>query len=138
MTLYRIHRLRSSTFIFSHRSKRNIRMASAHPQDAAYAASISDPDKFWAHQADQLTWAVKPKTTCRRTTKNLKSGTSHQHWQWFPDGEISTSYNCVTRQVEAGHGDRTAIIWESPVTKTKEKITWLFCIVCHELFFYVL
>ena len=99
-------------------------MASAHPQDAAYAASISDPDKFWAHQADQLTWAVKPKTTCRRTTKNLKSGTSHQHWQWFPDGEISTSYNCVTRHVEAGHGDRTAIIWESPVTKTKEKINY--------------
>lgn len=99
-------------------------MASPHPQDAAYAASINEPEKFWAHQAAQLTWAVPPKTTLARTTKTLKSGTSHQHWQWFPDGEISTTYNCIDRHVEAGHGSRTAIIWDSPVTNTKQKISY--------------
>lgn len=26
--------------------------------------------------------------------------------------------------MEAGNGDQTAIIWDSPVTKTKEKITY--------------
>lgn len=99
-------------------------MSQIHPQDTAYAASIDDPEKFWAHQASQLTWTVPPKTTLARTTKKLKSGTSHEHWQWFPDGEISTSYNCVDRHVKAGHGSRTAIIWESPVTDSKRKISY--------------
>lgn len=101
-----------------------INMAARHPQDGAYAASIETPEKFWAHHAAQLTWAVPPKTTLTRTTKKLKSGASHPHWQWFPDGEISTSYNCIDRHVEAGHGSRTAIIWDSPVTATKKKISY--------------
>ena len=27
-------------------------------------------------------------------------------------------YNCVDRHVEEGNGDKTAFIWESPVTQT--------------------
>ena len=44
--------------------------------------------------------------------------------KWFPGGEISTCYNCVDRHVHAGNGDQTAIIWDSPVTKTKRKYTY--------------
>ncbi|KAK4949170.1 hypothetical protein LTR28_007325 [Elasticomyces elasticus] len=96
----------------------------SHPQDTSYEASISDPEKFWAHQAEQLTWHKKPSTTLRKTTKTLKDGTKHPHWTWFPDGELSTSYNCVDRHVEAGNGDRTAIIWDSPVSGSKQKISY--------------
>jgi len=39
-----------------------------------------------------------------------------------PDGEISTTYNCIDRHVESGRGDNVAIIWESPVTSTKRNI----------------
>jgi propionyl-CoA synthetase len=99
-------------------------MPNAHPQDAAYAASLDSPETFWSHEAKQLSWAVPPKTIIERTTKTLQSGTKHQHWRWFPDGEISTSYNCVDRHVEAGNGQRTAIIWDSPVTNTQEKISY--------------
>ena len=95
-----------------------------HPQDAAYEASIKDPTKFWAHQAKQLTWHTTPTATFKRTTRKLPSGTSHASWTWFPDGEISTSYNCIDRHVEAGHGDNTAIIWDSPVSKSKQKISY--------------
>jgi propionyl-CoA synthetase len=95
-----------------------------HPQDSAYAASISDPSKFWSHQAQQIAWHKSPKTTLSKSTHKLPSGTSHETWSWFPDGELSTSYNCTTRHVEAGHGDNIAIIYDSPVTGTKEKITY--------------
>lgn len=54
----------------------------------------------------------------------LKDGTSHDHWEWFPDGEISTAYNCVDRHVLAGNGDKVAVIWDSPVTNSKQKITY--------------
>jgi len=95
-----------------------------HAQDVAYEASIKDPSKFWAHQAKQLTWHTSPSTAFRKTTKQLKSGVSHASWTWFPEGEISTSYNCIDRHVEAGHGDTTAIIWDSPVSGSKQKISY--------------
>ncbi|KAK0307477.1 hypothetical protein LTR01_005477 [Friedmanniomyces endolithicus] len=95
-----------------------------HPQDLAYEASISDPSTFWARQAKQLTWHKTPSTAFRKQTRKLKSGVSHASWTWFPDGEISTSYNCIDRHVEAGHGDKTAIIWDSPVSNSKQKISY--------------
>ena len=32
--------------------------------------------------------------------------------KWFSGGKLNVSYNCLDRHVEAGFGDRTAIIWE--------------------------
>ena len=95
-----------------------------HAQDKAYEAAVKDPSKFWAHQAKQLTWAKQPSSTFKETTRKLKDGTSHRAWSWFPDGEISTTYNAVDRHVEAGNGDKVAIIWDSPVSGSKEKITY--------------
>ncbi|QIW95918.1 hypothetical protein AMS68_001436 [Peltaster fructicola] len=97
---------------------------SQHLADQAYEASIRDPARFWAHQAAQLTWHKKPTVTFKHTTKKLQSGTSHRSWTWFPDGELSTSYNCIDRHVEAGNGANTAIIWDSPVSGSKERISY--------------
>jgi propionyl-CoA synthetase len=95
-----------------------------HKQDEVQKRSLEDPESFWAHHADQLYWHKKPSQTLKRTNKKLPSGNTHQHWTWFPDGEISTSYNCIDRHVKAGRGDSVAIIWDSPVTGTKQKITY--------------
>jgi len=97
---------------------------SSHPQDEVQHHSMNDPESFWAEQASHLYWHKQPSSTLTRTPKSLKSGTTHDHWEWFPDGEISTCYNCVDRHVLAGHGEENAIIWDSPVTKTKEKFTY--------------
>ncbi|KAL1586003.1 hypothetical protein WHR41_04904 [Cladosporium halotolerans] len=89
-----------------------------------HAASLSDPSKFWAHQASQLSWSKAPTSSFKKFPKKLKDGSSHDSWTWFPDGEISTSYNCIDRHVEASHGDNTAIIWDSPVSNSKQKISY--------------
>ncbi|GES66158.1 acetate-CoA ligase [Aspergillus terreus] len=95
-----------------------------HPQEAVHQLSLQDPERFWLHHAEQLHWHRKPSQAVRRTTETLPSGITHDHWAWFPDGEISTTYNCVDRHVLAGHGDDVAIIWDSPVTGTKETYTY--------------
>ncbi|KAI9875355.1 MAG: hypothetical protein M1830_008590 [Pleopsidium flavum] len=95
-----------------------------HIQDQVQAHSLEDPESFWAHQAEQLYWHKKPSQTLKKTTKKLPSGVSHSHWTWFPDGELSTSYNCIDRHVKNGHGDSTALIWDSPVTGAKETYTY--------------
>ncbi|KAJ0418154.1 hypothetical protein BJY00DRAFT_315213 [Aspergillus carlsbadensis] len=99
-------------------------MAPTHPQRAVHAASLHDPETFWSHHAQQLHWHKKPSRALSRSTKTLPSGASHESWAWFPDGEISTTYNCVDRHVHSGNGDNVAIIWDSPVTGKKESYTY--------------
>ncbi|KAH8670996.1 AMP-binding enzyme [Xylariales sp. PMI_506] len=95
-----------------------------HPQDEVYSRSLKDPESFWAHQAEQLHWHKKPDSVLTRSTKTLKSGDKHPHWDWFSGGKISTCYNCVDRHVLAGNGDKPAIFFDSPVSKTKQTITY--------------
>ncbi|CAI7585836.1 unnamed protein product [Penicillium pancosmium] len=95
-----------------------------HPQQTAHTHSLTDPETFWTTHANRLHWAQKPTQALTQRTKTLPSGVQHEHWSWFPDGEISTSYNCVDRHVENGLGEQVAIIWESPVTGITEEYTY--------------
>jgi propionyl-CoA synthetase len=96
----------------------------SHPQDDALKHSLADPEAFWRHQAEHLHWHRKPSRVLEITERTLKSGVTHDSWAWFPDGEISTCYNCVDRHVEAGHGDAPAILYDSPVTGVKQRISY--------------
>ncbi|KAH7149363.1 hypothetical protein B0J13DRAFT_440893 [Dactylonectria estremocensis] len=95
-----------------------------HVQDEVLRHSLEDPDDFWRHQAEHLYWHKKFSSTIELTQKTLSNGITHDSWEWFPDGEISTCYNCVDRHVLDGHGDSVAIYFDSPVTNTKEKYTY--------------
>ena len=99
-------------------------MSTPHPQKAAHTSSLNDPESFWSNHASRLHWHKPPSQTLTRQTKTLPSGVQHDHWSWFPDGEISTTYNCVDRHVSNGLADQIAIIWESPVTNTVDKYTY--------------
>lgn len=100
-------------------------MTPPHPQDTVHAHSLRDPESFWDRHARSLHWHTAPSCALRRSHKTLpRSGVRHEHWSWFPDGEISTTYNCVDRHVERGHGDNPAIVWESPVTGRRETYTY--------------
>jgi propionyl-CoA synthetase len=45
-------------------------------------------------------------------------------YRWFPDGELNTCENALDRHVAAGHGDRTALVYDSPVTGSKRTYTY--------------
>ena len=78
-----------------------------------YAAWKADPDGWWMEQAKAIHWTTFP------TAARSKDGNA-----WFPDGMTNTCHNAVDRHVEAGHGDRIAIIHDSPVTGTTARITF--------------
>lgn len=87
------------------------------PQSIAHAHSLSDPSAFWHTHASKLHWETP-------YTAVLSCSPSRDEWTWFPGGRISTTYNLVTRHVLAGNGDATAVIWDSPVTGGKRKISY--------------
>ncbi|KAI5300045.1 hypothetical protein KEM56_002790 [Ascosphaera pollenicola] len=96
-----------------------------------YQQSMQNPEAFWKEQSELVHWHKKPSRSFAKTKRRLPDGIEHDAWQWFPDGEISTSYNCLDRHVLAGNGDTPAIIWESPVTGNTE--TWPYKAVLHEV-----
>lgn len=99
-------------------------MASEHAQDRVYSRANTKPDEFWGTHAENVHWHKKPERTTQKSKKTLTDGISHDHWTWFPGGEISTTFNCVDRHVRDGKGDNIAIYWDSPVTGAKEQFTY--------------
>jgi propionyl-CoA synthetase len=76
--------------------------------DEVYARSLADPEGFWAEAAAAIDWD-------RRWDKVLDAG-AQPTARWFVGGSLNTCHNCLDRHVAAGHGARTALIWDSPMT----------------------
>lgn len=71
-----------------------------------YEASVSDPDGFWREQGARVDW-IKPFTQVKDVDYTL----GNVHINWYADGELNVSANCIDRHLET-RGDQTAIIWE--------------------------
>ena len=47
------------------------------------------------------------------------------HYQWFTDGVLNTAYLALDYHIEQGRGEQTALIYDSPVTNTKQQFSYL-------------
>jgi propionyl-CoA synthetase len=81
-----------------------------------HTRSLSDPEGFWGDAASEIDW-IKPWDT-------VLDSSNPPFYRWFKGGVLNTAYNAVDRHVEAGRGDQAAIIYDSPVTKTVQTITY--------------
>lgn len=81
-----------------------------------YQGWKSDPEKFWMEAAEGVDWVRKP-------TKALNADKAPLY-EWFTDAKVNACWNAVDRHVNAGRGEQTAIIYDSPVTNTLRKITF--------------
>jgi acetyl-CoA synthetase len=74
--------------------------------DKLCAEAEADYEGYWARLArEMVTWKTP-------FTKTLDSSQA-PFFKWFEDGTLNVSYNCLDKQVEAGLGDKTAIIFEA-------------------------
>ena len=70
-----------------------------------YDRAEADFEGFWGEQARELLHWQKPFT-------QVLDWTNPPFAKWFGDGELNVAYNCLDRHVEAGNGDRVALLWE--------------------------
>ena len=82
--------------------------------DALYQAWTSDMEAFWADRARLLDWS--------RVPQQVLAADDPPFYRWFPDGELNTCHNCLDRHVAAGRGDQPALIYDSPVTETRQNL----------------
>ncbi|KAG8223344.1 hypothetical protein J437_LFUL001222 [Ladona fulva] len=84
--------------------------------DRAFKNSLENPEEFWAEIGHELTW-FKP-------WDKVMDNTNPPFTKWFVGGMLNACYNAVDRHVENGHGERIALIHDSPVTSTIHHITY--------------
>ena len=71
-----------------------------------YQKSIEQPDEYWAEQALKLDW-IKPFSQ----VKNTSYDKDNFKIEWFADGQLNLSANCLDRHLKE-HPYKPAIIWE--------------------------
>ena len=82
-----------------------------------YARWQRDPLAFWGEAAKEIDWIEPP--------KQVFDPNAGVYGRWFPGATCNTCWNAVDRHVQAGRADQTAIIYDSPVTGTKQKISYV-------------
>ena len=81
-----------------------------------YQYALNQPEEFWAEAAEELVWQKRWDT--------VLDDSNTPFTKWFSGGKINTCYNAVDFHVEAGRGEQAAIIYDSPVTETKEILSY--------------
>jgi len=86
-----------------------------------YDRALEDPEAYWAEWAGELDWFEPWHTVLEWTPPHAK---------WFLGGKLNVAHNCLDRHVEAGRGDRTALIWEGEPGDTR---TYTYAELHHEV-----
>jgi len=81
-----------------------------------YSESLKNPEEFWQKISEDVFWFKKP-------TKILKKD-NPPFYKWFEDGVTNTCYNALDHHIDQGRGDKTALIYDSPITGNKSKFTF--------------
>ncbi|WP_047042840.1 propionyl-CoA synthetase [Vibrio mexicanus] len=82
----------------------------------AYQWAQEDPAEYWQQQAKKLDWFKLP-------TEPLKKD-EHGIERWFSDGVMNTCWMALDSHCVKGQGDKVALIYDSPVTGTKQQYTY--------------
>jgi len=91
-------------------------MAAPADYQTAYTRSIEDPEGYWAEQAGLVDWIKKP--------SRVLDDDHPPFYRWFPDATLNTCFNALDRHVARGHGDRTALVYDSAVADVKSTFTY--------------
>ena len=81
--------------------------------ETLYQRSMEDPDGFWSDVADELDWFQRWDSVQNGQFPDVK---------WFEGGKTNICHNCIDRQINMGHGDDTAIIWEGEPYENEPEI----------------
>ena len=82
----------------------------------SYRRWLDDPEEFWAEAASAIDW--------ERRWERVLDRSRPPFYRWFPGARLNTCWNALDRHVAAGHGERLALIWDSPVADRIERFTY--------------
>lgn len=81
-----------------------------------YSRSLHNPEEFWQEQAHRINWFEFP--------HHMLSQDENGFSRWYAGGRLNTSYLALDYHVANGRADQDALIYDSPVTGTKSRLTY--------------
>jgi len=81
-----------------------------------YRESLENPDVFWSRAASELEWDVR--------WQEVLDASDAPFYEWFRGGQINTCHNALDRHCNEGRGEQAALIYDSPVTDTRQTFTF--------------
>lgn len=91
-------------------------MSKCQTYQAMVEQASNQPEEFWGNAAKNISW-IKP-------ADNILDAADKPFYKWFSGAQLNTCFNAVDRHVLDGYGEQTAIIYDSPVTNVKQKISF--------------
>lgn len=114
-------------------SKRAVSSSNCSKYETEYRRSIERPEEYWGEKKDLIEWFEPPKRILDKSNspfekwylllKLLQFNNSIKYDFRYCEGKLNAAYNCLDVHVKSGHGDQIAVIHDSPVTSTIEKIS---------------
>ncbi len=87
-------------------NRKNAYVKSLEEYKKHYQRSMDDPEGFWGDRAEELlTWYKK-------WDKVLDADLHVPEINWFVNGKLNASYNCLDRHLTDGRRNKAAIIWQ--------------------------
>ena len=83
-----------------------------------YAASVADPEKFWAEHGKRLDWM-----TDYTRAKDVSWDAADFKTRWYADGVLNVAANCIDRHLKL-RGDKAALIWEGDSPDETKTVTY--------------
>ena len=81
-----------------------------------YHRSLQKPEEFWAEAAEAIEW--------EKRWDRVLDDSRPPFYRWFAGARLNTCWNALDRHVAAGHGERLALVWDSPVTDQIVRFTY--------------
>lgn len=81
-----------------------------------YESSLQKADAFWLKQARSLHWFREPQLGFELKANGTAA--------WYPDGQLNLAFMALDYHVDNGRGEQAALIYDSPVTQSKQVFTY--------------
>ena len=81
-----------------------------------YHESINNPEDFWREASENIFWFKKPSKILNKSNPPF--------YKWYEDGVTNTCYNALDFHIDQGKGNKTALIYDSPITGNKNKFSY--------------
>jgi propionyl-CoA synthetase len=108
-------RLKGSALLKNGGLREDIMEARSSRYHDVYARWQRDPEGFWGEAAQEMDWYEPPKKVFDKQ--------ADIYGRWFAGGVCNTCYNALDRHIST-RNDQPALIYDSPVTNTKQTFTY--------------
>ena len=82
-----------------------------------YSNSIEKPEDFWKKVSEDIFWYKKP--------SKILNSSNPPFYKWYEDGVTNTCYNALDVHIDNGRGEKVALIYDSSITNSKSKFTYI-------------